>query len=140
MPEIAHIIRPAIHCATTSAEKVDNVVSPPRKPVTISKRHSGGADWWMLKSATSTPTRWPPSRLAVNAPGGIDGQQWIELLAQTPAQQGTERGVDADNSDGEGQRSALSGGAWNRCQSDLGFHSAASKGSLIAGMWAAANR
>jgi hypothetical protein len=47
--ESAHIIRPAISCATTSTEKVEKVVSPPRKPVTIRRRYSGGSDGWLLK-------------------------------------------------------------------------------------------
>jgi len=34
--------RPCWISVVTSAEKVENVVSPPRKPVTTSRRHSGG--------------------------------------------------------------------------------------------------
>ncbi len=41
---------------TTSAEKVEKVVSPPRKPVTAKSLASGGREEWG-KKATATPTR-----------------------------------------------------------------------------------
>ena len=54
---------------TTSAENVEKVVSPPKNPVTQSKRHSGGRPDLILKVAVATPTRKPPMRLAASTLG-----------------------------------------------------------------------
>ena len=42
---------------TFSAEKVEKVVSPPRKPVTISSRQNGGSAGCAANTATAIPTR-----------------------------------------------------------------------------------
>ena len=49
--------RPAINAATTSDENVEKVVSPPRNPVTVNKRHCGDSCGWLEKKATATPIR-----------------------------------------------------------------------------------
>jgi hypothetical protein len=41
MAAMAQINRPSCSSSTTSAEKVENVVRPPQKPVMMSSRHSG---------------------------------------------------------------------------------------------------
>jgi hypothetical protein len=41
--------------ATSSAEYVENVVSPPQKPVTTSKRHSGARTEYEPKNAIARP-------------------------------------------------------------------------------------
>jgi hypothetical protein len=43
--------------ATTSAEKLEKVVSPPKKPVMIKSRHSEETEGWFTKYATAIPTR-----------------------------------------------------------------------------------
>ncbi|CFM10324.1 Uncharacterised protein [Bordetella pertussis] len=43
--------------STVSAEKVENVVSPPRKPVTAASRIQAGHSGWLAISATITPIR-----------------------------------------------------------------------------------
>ncbi len=58
---------------TASAEKLENVVGPPRNPVTISRRRvadraSGSA------SPMTIPTSSPPTRLAASVPNGSDGK------------------------------------------------------------------
>jgi hypothetical protein len=46
-----------LHGVVTSAEKVEKVVRPPRKPVMTNRRHSGGTLCaWPMK-AMATPTR-----------------------------------------------------------------------------------
>jgi hypothetical protein len=40
---------------TTSAENVENVVSPPQKPVVMNKRHSGAKAGYWAKNASAIP-------------------------------------------------------------------------------------
>jgi hypothetical protein len=61
MALMAQARRPACSKVTTSAEKVEKVVSPPQKPVTMSKRHSG-AIWCYVP---------PYSRLFVASYSGV---------------------------------------------------------------------
>ncbi len=58
---------------TTSAEKVEKVVRPPRKPV-ITRRRISGRPGWRLSQISRKPTRKPPSRLAVRVPSGTLGK------------------------------------------------------------------
>ncbi|MNF18852.1 hypothetical protein D3C80_2232040 [compost metagenome] len=51
----AHEIRPSWMRETTSAEKVENVVNPPQKPVISSRRHSGLSDGDAEKNAMAKP-------------------------------------------------------------------------------------
>ena len=49
----AQLMRPCCSSNTTSAEKVEKVVSPPQKPVMMKSRHCG--DTAVALPATSTP-------------------------------------------------------------------------------------
>ena len=40
---------------TTSAENVENVVSPPQNPVVTNKRHSGAKAGYWVKNASAMP-------------------------------------------------------------------------------------
>ena len=68
---IADPIRPDCSKETVSAENVENVVSPPSKPVTTNNRHSGANMGCVLRYAIAMPIRYPPSKLAVSVPRGI---------------------------------------------------------------------
>lgn len=79
----AHCTRPAVSCPTTSAEKAENVVRPPRKPVMTSSRHSGDREGCAAKKATATPIRYPPTRLAASVPGGMKGNSAFRCFPST---------------------------------------------------------
>ena len=53
----AHIGWPRAMRVKTSAEKLEMVVRPPRKPVMANRRHSGGKPGCWAKKAMATPTR-----------------------------------------------------------------------------------
>ena len=63
-----------------SAVKVEKVVSPPRKPVMISSRHSGARPGMALNTPSESPMRNPPRKLAATVPSGIAGK--MELYFQ----------------------------------------------------------
>lgn len=42
---------------TTSPEKLENVLKPPRNPVMTSSLHCGGSSGWAPKNASASPTR-----------------------------------------------------------------------------------
>ena len=48
----AHTVRPDCSSITTSAEKVENVVKPPQKPVVTNSRHSGAKCGYAVKKAS----------------------------------------------------------------------------------------
>ena len=54
-------IRGAASSVTISAENVENVVSPPRKPVVTSSRASGGITAWRVMSSIAKPISRPPT-------------------------------------------------------------------------------
>src|SRR5690625_42627 len=70
MPAMAHDHRPPCNNPTISAEKLEKVVSEPRNPVMISKRHVGDSCGQAGKAARAMPMRYAPSRLALNVPRG----------------------------------------------------------------------
>ena len=53
--DAAHSKRPCCNRTTTSAEKVENVVNPPQKPVTSSIRQIGEIVGQVAKKAMHTP-------------------------------------------------------------------------------------
>jgi hypothetical protein len=53
----AQAARPCCSSVTISAENVENVVSPPQKPVITSSRHSGARALYVAKNAMARPTR-----------------------------------------------------------------------------------
>src|SRR5699024_3148893 len=67
----------------TSAEKVENVVEAPRKPVTISRRTSGGQDACCGNSTAAIPTRLPPRQLTASVPRGSVGTTGLSS-SETP--------------------------------------------------------
>jgi hypothetical protein len=56
-----------------SAEKVENVVSPPRKPVVAARRSSGGTATERPKYSMHSPMMKPPMRFEASVPKGIVG-------------------------------------------------------------------
>ena len=68
---------------TASAEKVENVVSPPRKPVMMKRRHSGEIRVCWTMSSTATPIRYPPMMFDASVPSGRFGVNWLRA-AESP--------------------------------------------------------
>jgi len=64
--------RPRISAVTTSAEKVENVVSPPSRPVMRNSRASA-ARRGARKPGDDQPNEIAPIRLAARVPSGIEG-------------------------------------------------------------------
>ncbi|KTC56192.1 hypothetical protein AO258_23295 [Pseudomonas syringae ICMP 19498] len=73
--------------ATVSAEKVEKVVSPPQKPVIISKRHSGLKEGDAAKSAMARPMMYPPTMFATTVPGGIVGNRALSFIPKSQRNQ-----------------------------------------------------
>src|SRR6266511_4337475 len=65
---------------TTSAENVENVVRPPRKPVVVSRRISGGNTAWLVKSSIAKPMSNPPIRFAASVPRGTVGKSGLSAM------------------------------------------------------------
>ena len=65
------------------AEKEENVVKPPKKPVITNSRHCGDSSVCILKKAIAIPMRYPPMRLAAMVPIEIatDMESNIKLSA-----------------------------------------------------------
>lgn len=59
---------------TTSAEKLENVERPPRKPVIMNNRH-GANDGINKKTAIATPIKYPAIQFAAKVPNGIHGNK-----------------------------------------------------------------
>ena len=51
----AQLSRPCWSKVVSSAEKVENVVSPPQKPVMMKRRHSGASAEYVAKNAIARP-------------------------------------------------------------------------------------
>ena len=60
---------------TVSAENVENVVSPPRKPVAMASLAASGMKAWFFMMPMKMPMRKPPIRLAASVPRGIAGKR-----------------------------------------------------------------
>jgi len=71
---------PCCNCVTTSAEKVEKVVNPPKNPVITSKRHCGDSSTCREKYAKATPIKYPPTKLATKVPGGMDGHKLLSRV------------------------------------------------------------
>jgi len=59
---------------TVSAENVEKVVSPPKKPVVIARDSVSGIMTWLFIKPMNAPIRNPPKRLAANVPNGMIGK------------------------------------------------------------------
>src|SRR3954454_2249973 len=69
----AHPTWPVCNNAVASAENVEKVVSPPRKPVMTNNRTSGGSPVLRDRYSTAMPIRYPPIRFAAKVPSGSVG-------------------------------------------------------------------
>src|SRR5258706_13229330 len=67
---------------TISAEKVEKVERPPRKPVVISNRISGGIAVLRVTSSIAMPIRKPATRLAGGGASREVGKKGLALIAQ----------------------------------------------------------
>jgi hypothetical protein len=65
---------------TVSAEKVEKVVRPPKKPVAIPILSISGRYVWFFVIAMKSPIKKPPSKLADNVPRGIVGKTEFKAL------------------------------------------------------------
>lgn len=79
-----------------SAEKVEKVVKPPRKPVVNPNRHSIGMGGSQANAATANPINNPPTQFAMNVPNGNVGHSKYSLQPQPPAETSTGAGTEAD--------------------------------------------
>lgn len=62
---------PDVMSEKASAEKVEKVVRPPRKPVMTKSRTAGGSSGFALVQASAAPIRRPPAALEASVPQGI---------------------------------------------------------------------
>jgi len=67
---IAHVSSPRCIKLTTSTEKLEKVVRPPKKPVITNNFHSGDRLGLLPKNATAIPTIYPPTILEIKVPNG----------------------------------------------------------------------
>src|SRR5574337_1294209 len=65
---------------TVSAEKVENVVRPPQKPVVTNRRSSGDRLWNWVNTPSAQPMMKPPSRLAASVPSGRVGSRGLNQM------------------------------------------------------------
>jgi len=73
-----------INRVTVSAENVENVVRPPRKPVIEASRSAGGIDAFNAVYSIARPISRPPIRFALKVPSGRVGKTG---LSQMPSRQ-----------------------------------------------------
>src|SRR4030095_2454122 len=69
-----------MNSVTISAEKVENVVSPPRKPVVTSSRAPGASTACRVMSSIAKPISRPPERFAASVPSGSVGNTGLRRL------------------------------------------------------------
>jgi hypothetical protein len=67
---------------TTSAEKVEKVVRPPKNPVTVSNRHWGDNVGNVKNTAIAIPIKYAPKMFATNVPGGSCGKVEFSRFAK----------------------------------------------------------
>lgn len=65
---------------TVSAENVENVVNPPRKPVITARRMGSGKNRWFLVTTIKIPIKKPPMIFAANVPRGIEGKIGLNIF------------------------------------------------------------
>ena len=66
----AQVTSPRCIKPTTSTEKLEKVVRPPKKPVITNNFHSGDRLGLLAKNATAIPTIYPPTILEIKVPNG----------------------------------------------------------------------
>src|SRR5271170_2058821 len=65
---------------TTSPEKVENVDKPPRNPVMIKRRTSGGISLWRANNSIEIPIRKPATKFDTNVPSGRVGNNGVSVM------------------------------------------------------------
>lgn len=63
------------------------MVSPPQKPVMISRRHSGLKEGDAVKKAMARPMMYPPTMFATTVPGGIVGNSALSFMPRSQRNQ-----------------------------------------------------
>lgn len=102
----AHPKRPDISSAADSPEKAENVVSPPRKPVTTKRRSAGARCPCASKERDRDADEKPADQVGGEGPERQLGHKGVQSHAERPAQPGAEGGPDADRSGARGVHAA----------------------------------
>ncbi|BAK13096.1 protein CrcB CrcB [Pantoea ananatis AJ13355] len=77
---IAHRYLPVCNKVINSAVNVENVVSPPHKPVMMSNRQAGSSEGFLINQAIAPPITNPPIKFTSKVPGGRLGKNALKRI------------------------------------------------------------